>query len=213
MAIMFGVVALGLWLWSSPGQAQLSSVTVPTLQSPVPPGFFQLFPPPGRGTQPPANQPVLPAAGGLAGRQASFGGGFGMARTIIPRVQVAPVRGGGVGGPAAFGQGTPRRSGRSTGPTVQPPARPTREIAREQSQPDPEELRKRIVAFQQRNADRGLATAQYDLGRRYLEGDGTAPDAVKARQWLALAAGQGHRQARELLDQLGPAVLIAGHRR
>jgi hypothetical protein len=64
-----------------------------------------------------------------------------------------------------------------------------------------EELQ-RVIAFQKEQAAVGKASSQYDLGLRYLKGDGVAQDPEAARKWLAAAAGQGHEEARQKLRQL-----------
>jgi uncharacterized protein len=48
----------------------------------------------------------------------------------------------------------------------------------------------------------GHATAQYYLGKFYLEGLGEKPDALQAARWLNLAAEKGQYQAQALLGQL-----------
>lgn len=44
--------------------------------------------------------------------------------------------------------------------------------------------------------------SQFELGRRFLEGDETAADKEEAREWLEKAAHQGHEKAKELLEGL-----------
>lgn len=60
----------------------------------------------------------------------------------------------------------------------------------------------RIVAFQKAQAAAGKASSQYDLGLRYLKGDGVAQDTEVARKWLSAAASQGHEEAKAKLRQL-----------
>jgi TPR repeat protein len=43
---------------------------------------------------------------------------------------------------------------------------------------------------------------QWDLGKRYLTGDGVEPDLETARKWISLAAKQGHKEAQRKLSQL-----------
>jgi len=59
-----------------------------------------------------------------------------------------------------------------------------------------------VLQHQKRLAERGYATAQYDLGRRYLRGDGVEKDATVGRQWLQKAAQNGSAEAAQLLQQL-----------
>lgn len=53
----------------------------------------------------------------------------------------------------------------------------------------------KVLAFHRRNAERGDAEAQYQLGVRLLAGKGAAVDEVEGRKWLAAAAAQGHAKA------------------
>lgn len=52
-------------------------------------------------------------------------------------------------------------------------------------------------------ANRNDREAQFHLGCCYLDGLGVSPNRESARYWLRLAASQGHRDARELLNRLG----------
>ena len=52
-------------------------------------------------------------------------------------------------------------------------------------------------------AEKGRASAQYMLGRRYLYGDGIAEDEEQARHWLEKAAAQGDLDAKATLLVLG----------
>jgi len=60
----------------------------------------------------------------------------------------------------------------------------------------------RVIAFQRQQAAAGKASSQYDLGLRYLKGDGVTQDAEAARKWLSAAADRGHEEARQKLRQL-----------
>ncbi len=51
-------------------------------------------------------------------------------------------------------------------------------------------------------AEAGDPTAQRELGRRYLEGDGVAPDAAAARRWLEEASVSGDAEAQYILGTL-----------
>ncbi|MEO8976219.1 MAG: transglycosylase SLT domain-containing protein [Casimicrobiaceae bacterium] len=55
-----------------------------------------------------------------------------------------------------------------------------------------------------RAAKLGDAEAQYDVGWMYLNGRGVARDDALAARFFALAAAQGHAQARALLAHAGP---------
>lgn len=64
---------------------------------------------------------------------------------------------------------------------------------------------KKIVEFQKRRAAEGYATAQYDLGVRYLKGDGVEKNPEEARKWLEAAAKQGNSMATQKLAELEKA--------
>ena len=55
-----------------------------------------------------------------------------------------------------------------------------------------------------RRAAEGSPEAQYDMGIRYLEGDGVEKDAVKGRELLEKSAQGGHEAAVKKL-QMFPA--------
>lgn len=59
-----------------------------------------------------------------------------------------------------------------------------------------------LLGFQVRQAEAGSASFQYELGRRYLNGDGVERDAAKAQEWFGKAAAQDHAQAKALLETL-----------
>jgi TPR repeat protein len=48
----------------------------------------------------------------------------------------------------------------------------------------------------------GDADAQFDVGVKYLQGDGVQQDYAKAREWLEKAANQGHSRARYNIGSL-----------
>ncbi|HEY6168078.1 MAG TPA: tetratricopeptide repeat protein [Verrucomicrobiae bacterium] len=57
--------------------------------------------------------------------------------------------------------------------------------------------------FEMDAAERGRASAQYLLGRRYRDGDGIPKDDTKARFWLEKSAAQGNPDAQAALQLLG----------
>ena len=59
-----------------------------------------------------------------------------------------------------------------------------------------------VIAWQLHRANNGSATAQYDLAKRYLVGDGVAPDLDEAHRWATMAASNGHTGALDLLKNL-----------
>jgi len=60
----------------------------------------------------------------------------------------------------------------------------------------------RLIEFQKKRAEAGSATAQYDLGLRYLKGDGIEQNLVEARKWFQAAAKQEHPLAAKQLDEV-----------
>jgi hypothetical protein len=63
-------------------------------------------------------------------------------------------------------------------------------------------LKEKVIAFQREQATKGFPSFQYELGLRYLIGDGVEKNEVAAKGWLKLAAAQGHKQAAEKLKEL-----------
>jgi len=60
----------------------------------------------------------------------------------------------------------------------------------------------RIINFQRQNAASGNPSAQYDLGMRYLRGNGLEQDDTQAMEWLKLAAQNGDSRAKKELAAL-----------
>ncbi len=76
-------------------------------------------------------------------------------------------------------------------------------------QADPER-EQRIINFQRQNAASGNPSAQYDLGMRYLRGNGVEQDDTQAMEWLKLAAQNGDGRAKKELAALQAKVTDAG---
>jgi TPR repeat protein len=60
----------------------------------------------------------------------------------------------------------------------------------------------RTIEFQKKRAEDGSPTAQYDLGLRYLSGDGVEKDIDLANKWLKAAAKNGNKDAEKKLAEL-----------
>ena len=56
--------------------------------------------------------------------------------------------------------------------------------------------------FQYAAVNFGDATAQYDMARMYLDGNGVGKDPRQAARWLYLAADKGHIESQALLGQM-----------
>ena len=65
-----------------------------------------------------------------------------------------------------------------------------------------EEVARNTLEFQKKRAAAGAAHAQFDLGIRYLTGDGVGKDLAVARKWLKAASENGHTQAKRKLAEL-----------
>lgn len=86
-----------------------------------------------------------------------------------------------------------------------PPAPRGTAPASHQPTQSPEETQRKVLENQKRLAERGYPSAQFDLGRRYLRGDGVPKDSNTARQWLQKAVQNGSADAAQLLQQLTDA--------
>lgn len=75
-------------------------------------------------------------------------------------------------------------------------------ITRERTQAEKAETLRRTIDFQKKRADEGSATAQFDLGNRYLTGDGVTKNRDAALQWFRKSADQGHTQASKKIEEL-----------
>ena len=92
-------------------------------------------------------------------------------------------------------------------PGTTPPARPQTntvdaEILKKQTDQKAETL-KRTIEFQKKRAEQGSAVAQFDLGKRYLTGDGLEKNLQEARKWFEAAAKQGHAGAAVRIEEVG----------
>jgi uncharacterized protein len=72
-------------------------------------------------------------------------------------------------------------------------------IADAKVRPDPARA---LAMFKYAAANFGDATAQYNVGRMYLDGVGGDKDSRQGLRWLSLAADKGHVQAEALLGQV-----------
>jgi hypothetical protein len=68
--------------------------------------------------------------------------------------------------------------------------------------PDPAELLRKTVESQKKRAAEGSAGAQYDLGLRYLAGEGVEKNPELGRKWLDLSAAQGNTGAIRKIEEL-----------
>ena len=73
---------------------------------------------------------------------------------------------------------------------------------RERSPAEQQAMMQRAVEFQKQRAAAGSDTAQYDLGVRYLKGDGVEANPEQARYWLERAATNGNSLAVKKLEEI-----------
>lgn len=59
----------------------------------------------------------------------------------------------------------------------------------------------RVAAIQMRDATNGVGSAQYELGKRYIEARGVQRDAALAIKWLTASKTNGYSEAAERLVQ------------
>ena len=104
---------------------------------------------------------------------------------------------------------TPPASGTKPAPTPAPaqPAPPAAQYVTPPTDPakakaDKEAALKRTVAFETKLAEGGTAWAQYELGLRYLKGNGVEKNAETGRSWLEKAARNGDEKAVQKLAEL-----------
>ncbi len=86
-------------------------------------------------------------------------------------------------------------------PTVAPAAILTNAVP-EKTKEQKDEILRKTIEFQKKKAEEGAPTAQYDLGMRYLSGDGVEKDLDLAKKWLNASATNGNSQAVKKLETL-----------
>jgi hypothetical protein len=74
------------------------------------------------------------------------------------------------------------------------------------SQASKEAAVRKTIEFQKKRAEEGSESAQYQLGMRYLRGDGVEKDETIARKWLALSATNGFPASARKLEELDKAA-------
>jgi hypothetical protein len=121
-----------------------------------------------------------------------------LAPTNSPPVQPDPAATAPVPPPPPTAQATPNAVVRTQILVRVPPAPVDPQKARAAK----EELVRRTVEFQKKRADEGSESAQYELGLRYLKGDGVEKDEAAGRKWLTLSAQNGYGAASKKLEEL-----------
>ncbi len=88
---------------------------------------------------------------------------------------------------------------------VAAPAVPAKPVDKSKLAAEKEEAKQQLVAYQKERAEQGSARSQYDVGLRYLTGDGVEPDGKVGREWLKKSAAQGNDDAVAKLKELDEA--------
>ncbi len=121
------------------------------------------------------------------------------ARRLTERVvnsDNTPVR------PAQPGTPAPQRPNPTAVAPVPRPLLVNTNVIPEKTKAQKDEMVRKTIAFQKKQAEAGAPTAQYDLGVRYLNGDGVEKDSELARKWLNASATNGNTQAAKKLLEL-----------
>ncbi len=84
----------------------------------------------------------------------------------------------------------------------QPPAAAPAPVDPEKEKAKKEEVLKKTIEFQKKRAAEGSPSAQYDLGMRYLTGDGLERNEELARKWLEESAKNDYLRAKAKLEEL-----------
>jgi len=72
----------------------------------------------------------------------------------------------------------------------------------EKAREEKEAVNRKTAEFLKQRAEAGSASAQYDLGKRYMTGDGVEKNFTEARKWLDASAKQGEENAVIKLEEL-----------
>jgi len=112
----------------------------------------------------------------------------------------------------AQAQPAPSQQSQTTTNTAPPPSIVIRTqivVRLVQPPPDPEKVKaakeetlRKTVEFQKKRAEEGSESAQYELGMRYLKGEGVEKDEATGRKWLEQSAKNGFSPAATKLEDL-----------
>lgn len=106
-------------------------------------------------------------------------------------------------------QRTPPPSAAATSPAAPSSQPKTVAPVRVKTDADKLEMEKKTVEFLTQRAKGGSASAQYDLGLRYIEGKGVDKSEKEGRKWLEAAAKQGDTKAVKKIEELAKASKAA----
>ena len=86
--------------------------------------------------------------------------------------------------------------------TIKPSPQAVTNVVPEKTAEQKVAILQKTIEFQKKRAEAGAPTAQYDLGIRYLNGDGVEKNPELAKKWLHSAATNGNTQAVKKLGEL-----------
>jgi TPR repeat protein len=117
-----------------------------------------------------------------------------LTRRVVPPANNPPPAG---GAPASKPAPAPRTVAPTTNNTAVPaPPRPA------DAEKAKQETLRKTIEFQKKRAAEGSPSAQYELGLRYLTGDGMEQDEATGRKWLEDSAKQDYTPAKRKLEEL-----------
>jgi len=95
----------------------------------------------------------------------------------------------------------------ATRPPAVAPAQPAVAVVPAPVDPEKEKAKqaealKKTIEFQKKRAEEGSPSAQYELGMRYLKGDGLDKDVETGRKWIEKSAAQDYSLAKKKLEEL-----------
>ncbi|MEW6160735.1 MAG: hypothetical protein AB1813_25170 [Verrucomicrobiota bacterium] len=123
------------------------------------------------------------------------------ARSLTRRINPPPPANGASTNSAAPAPAPAARPAPVVRPVYVAPA-PARPVDPEKERAKKDEALRKTIEFQKKRAEQGSAQAQFDLGMRYLKGDGVEKDEAEARRWLEQAAKNDFQQAKKKLEEL-----------
>ncbi len=135
---------------------------------------------------------VLPSFGQYSARR--------LTRRIAPQTQPPPQQ-----APAQPAQAAPAPAPVQPGyqaPAVAAPSAPVdpQKVAAQKSKSERD-----LLAWQKKRAEEGSDNAQYELGMRYMTGNGVEQDEKQGREWIEKAAKNGNAKAVKKLEELNAA--------
>mgnify|MGYP001189954148 CR=1 FL=1 len=104
--------------------------------------------------------------------------------------------------PAQAGNASGIKNSPAVAPQPVPPPLGVPKIDPEKERQRKEAALKNSIEFLKKRAEAGSPSAQYELGKRYMTGDGVEKDFALARKWLEASAKQGEENAKLKLSEL-----------